>query len=172
VSAFKRAYFQEAAVGHIVGRLRDPSGSRRMLLADEVGLGKTVVARGVIESLLERRRTPLTVIYLCSNAEIAEQNREKLDPDSRRPFGRVSELAIERRDDHASLLLYSFTPGTSLKDGTGLAWERRLLMYLLFRAYRFKVWRTSWREFFRCGVREEHWYPATTRRALRREFER
>ena len=114
MSAFNLAQFQEAAVQHIVGRLRDKGGSRRMLLADEVGLGKTVVARGVIEKLLERRRRPLTVIYLCSNAEIAEQNRIKLDPNSRRPIGRVTELAMERPGKDAELLLYSFTPGTSL----------------------------------------------------------
>ena len=90
-----------------------------MLLADEVGLGKTVVAHGVIQTLLKGRRRPLTVIYLCSNAEIAEQNRTKLDPDSRKPIGRVTELAIDRPDDGPELLLYSFTPGTSLKEGTG-----------------------------------------------------
>src|SRR5262245_52927516 len=126
MSAFSLAQFQDAAVQHIVARLRDKNGSRRMLLADEVGLGKTIVAAGVIEALQERRREPLTVIYLCSNAEIAEQNRTKLDPNSRRPVGRVTELAIQRHDDRR-LLLYSFTPGTSLKEGTGLAWERRLL---------------------------------------------
>ena len=125
-----------------------------MLLADEVGLGKTIVARGVIEALLERRRNPLTVIYLCSNAEIAEQGRTKLDPNSRRPIGRVTELATQRLDTNASLLLYSFTPGTSLKQGTGLAWERRLLMYLLHRIYGFNVWTERWREFFRCGAGE------------------
>src|SRR5687767_5680626 len=149
--SFDRAQFQEAAVQHIVSRLRDKDGSRRMLLADEVGLGKTIVARGVIERLLERRRKPLTVIYLCSNAEIAEQNRQKLDPNSRRPIGRITELALARGTDPPDLLLYSFTPGTSLKDGTGLEWERRLLLYLLFRIYRFPVWRYRWREFFRCG---------------------
>ena len=70
MSGFNRAQFQEAAVQHIVGRLRDPDGSRRMLLADEVGLGKTIVARGVIELLATRRRRPLTVIYLCSTAAV------------------------------------------------------------------------------------------------------
>lgn len=172
MSTFKRAQFQEAAVEHIVARLRDASGSRRMLLADEVGLGKTVVARGVIERLLERRRKPLTVIYLCSNAEIAEQNRKKLDPSSRRPVGRVTELALERRDDDAGLLLYSFTPGTSLKDGTGLAWERRLLLYLLYRIYGCPVWTKAWREFFRCGAGEGHWYEDTAKHRLRNEFDR
>lgn len=172
MSNLKRAQFQEAAVEHIVARLRDKDGSRRMLLADEVGLGKTVVARGVIERLLERRRKPLTVIYLCSNAEIAEQNRTKLDPKSRKPIGRVTELALERHTGDGQLFLYSFTPGTSLKEGTGLAWERRLLLYLLHRIYGFKVWTKDWREFFRCGAGEDRWHGDTSRNALFEEFER
>ena len=148
---FRRAQFQEAAVQRIVARLRDRSGSRRMLLADEVGLGKTVVARGVIEDLMKGRRKPLTVIYLCSNAEIAEQNRRKLDPQSERSIGRVTQLAMRRQTEDLNLQLYSFTPGTSLKAGTGLEWERRLLMYLLHRAYGLPVWRQQYSEFFRCG---------------------
>jgi uncharacterized membrane protein YkvA (DUF1232 family) len=172
VSSVKLAQFQEAAVSHIVDRLRDRNGSRRMLLADEVGLGKTIVARGVIQALLKGRRRPLTVIYLCSNAEIAEQNRQKLDPESRKPIGRVTELAIERPDSDADLLLYSFTPGTSLREGPGLAWERRLLLYLLHRIYDCPVETKRWREFLRCGAGEENWYRATTWRALSWEFER
>ncbi len=171
MSDVKLAQFQEAAVRHIVDRLRDRDGSQRMLLADEVGLGKTVVARGVIEVLMKGRRRPLTVIYLCSNAEIAEQNRTKLDPDSRKPIGRVSELAVKRPQD-ADLLLYSFTPGTSLKEGTGLAWERRLLLYLLYRIYDFPAGTKAWRAFFRCGAGEENWNRDTTMTALFREFER
>lgn len=171
MKTLRRAQFQEAAVRHIMSRFKDPAGSKRVLLADEVGLGKTVVARGVIERLLEHRRNPLTVIYLCSNSEIAEQNRTKLDPDSPAPVGRVTELAIESktRDD---LRLYSFTPGTSLKDGTGLEWERRLLMYLLHRSFGFPVWRRAWREFFRCGVHPDRWDERTSRRALKQTFER
>jgi len=55
----------------------------------------------VIQALLKRRKAPLTVIYLCSNAEIAEQNRTRLDPDSRKPMGRVTELAVDRPDSAA-----------------------------------------------------------------------
>src|SRR5689334_9017837 len=143
-----------------------------MLLADEVGLGKTMVAQGVIQAMLKGRRRPLTVIYLCSNAEIAEQNRKKLDPASRKPIGRVTELAIDQPDSKADLLLYSFTPGTSLKDGTGLAWERRLLLYMLHRISDYRVETKQWREFFRCGAGEENWFSDTKLAKLSREFER
>ena len=47
--------FQHAAVDRIVEML-DTNGSRRFLLADEVGLGKTLIARGVIEKLAEDLR--------------------------------------------------------------------------------------------------------------------
>jgi len=52
MSSLKLAEFQRAAVETICERLMDSCGSRRFLLADEVGLGKTVVARGVIEELM------------------------------------------------------------------------------------------------------------------------
>ena len=166
------AQFQEAAVAHIVTRLADKRGSRRVLLADEVGLGKTIVARGVIEQMLLHRRDPLTVVYLCSNAEIAEQNRRKLDPSGGRSVARVTELALDRSGPAPELLLYSFTPATSLREGTGLAWERRLLLYLIYRIYGDPVWLKRWRNFFRCGAGEETWYDDTTRHCLWKEFER
>ena len=59
-----------------------------------------------------------------------------------RTTGRITELAVKRSADDA-LVLYSFTPGTSLRDGTGLEWERRLLLYLLHRLYGFPVWRVG-----------------------------
>jgi hypothetical protein len=166
MSSFERARFQEAAVEQIFSRFRVKNGSKRMLLADEVGLGKTVVARGVIESLLKRRHTPLTVIYLCSNAQIAEQNRVKLDPESKQSIGRVTELALEDRMPSRRLILHSITPGTSLKGGTGLAWERHLMLYLLHRFRYCKPLTPRWREFFRCGAGEKSWREKTTGKAL------
>lgn len=172
MSTLHLAQFQAAAVRHIVSRLRDAAGSRRILLADEVGLGKTVVAQGVIQELTKRRRNPLVVIYLCSNAEIAEQNRVKLDPNSRKPIGRLSELAIEQSENDGGVLLYSFTPGTSLKEGTGMAWERRLILYLLLRIHHLPVFKKHWRLYFQCGAGHDHWFQDTSPKALRQEFER
>jgi hypothetical protein len=170
MSELRRAEFQEAAVQLICERLTDRKSSKRFLLADEVGLGKTIIARGVVEELL-RRKGALDVVYLCSNAEIAEQNRKKLDPAAERPLRRVTELAYggSRARD---LRLYSFTPGTSLSAGTGLAWERRLLLYLVFRVLRRDLRKGNWREFFRCGAGEESWKQETRFRALSAEFHR
>ena len=68
--------FQSAAVARICEQLDAKNGSRRFLLADEVGLGKTMVARGVLDELGTRNhgRNGLVCVYLCSNLEIAEQN--------------------------------------------------------------------------------------------------
>ena len=46
--------FRKATVGGD-GKERKRGGQRRVLLADEVGLGKTIVARGVIERVRQMR---------------------------------------------------------------------------------------------------------------------
>jgi hypothetical protein len=147
------AVFQQAAVRHIVSRLRDRRGSKRFLLADEVGLGKTHVARGVIAELAKRKPT-LNVVYLCSNSEIASQNRPKLVQDPGQKIGRATELVDKKWQGRRSVTLYAFTPGTSMKRGTGQAHERKLIMYLLNRCTGADVNRRTWREFFRCGSGE------------------
>ena len=57
-------------------------GHRRVLLADEVGLGKTFVAQQVVSLVREWHREQnddlFKVVYICSNANIADQNIEKL----------------------------------------------------------------------------------------------
>jgi hypothetical protein len=44
--------FQRATVDHVTGRFYD-GGAKRFLVADESGLGKSVVARGVIARAAE-----------------------------------------------------------------------------------------------------------------------
>ena len=171
MSDLEMAEFQLAAVNTICDRLLDRSGSRRFLLADEVGLGKTIVAGGVLQELIRRRHRDLVVVYLCSNAEIADQNRRKLAPEAKRPIRRITQLAYDDRPK-GELKLYSFTPGTSLSEGTGLAWERRLLLFLVHRVLRENIRRGTWREYFRCGAGVETWKEDTRFRSLRAEFHR
>lgn len=172
--------FQLAAVDRIISRLTDANGSRRFLLADEVGLGKTLVARHVIDGLKRRRRHGFTVVYICSNSEIADQNRGRLcsEEDSSVP-GRLTLLALQSKQikegrDKNQLQVFAFTPGTSLQieHGTGIAQERRLLLYLLVRVWRKRVNKAKWREFFRCSAGSEHWHQTAGFGALRREFSR
>lgn len=165
--------FQAAAIDLIVARLESRAGSLRFLLADEVGLGKTIVAGGVIRAMAAKRRSrTFRVVYLCSNAEIADQNAGKLvdDKDRVRPIGRVSELAVERAPSGDGIELYALTPGTSLRGGTGLAWERRLLLYFVHRIYGEPIQSADWREFFRCSAGRDGWTEKTTEAALRRDF--
>src|ERR1051326_9255364 len=70
--------FQLATVKAALVRLRNEEGPKRFLVADEVGLGKTVVARTIISELMKGRRSPLVVFYVCSHVNIATQNRRKL----------------------------------------------------------------------------------------------
>lgn len=72
--------FQRATVERIDTVFR--SGRKRILVSDEVGLGKTLVARGVVAKVARLQKELdddlVKVIYICSNAAIADQNLNKL----------------------------------------------------------------------------------------------
>ena len=59
------------------------SGQKRVLVADEVGLGKTLIAKGVIAKLANYHKQTgddlFKVLYICSNTSIANQNIRKLE---------------------------------------------------------------------------------------------
>jgi hypothetical protein len=92
------------------------------LVADEVGLGKTVVAQHVIRAMMRRSDGPLVVFYMCSNLAIARQNRRKLlevlPKDERKEadcsIDRLSLMLAYDRPTHRRLNLYSLTPDTSI----------------------------------------------------------
>lgn len=141
--------FQLDAVGHIVDRLyRSPGASGRYLVADETGLGKSVIARGVIASAIAELQDAahidrIDVVYICSNTDLAKQNLRRLNVTGDPHLGitsRLTLLALETR--HLSseatvsgkkVNLVSFTPGTSFEMGwqTGSQEERQLLHILL-----------------------------------------
>jgi len=62
--------FQRDTVEYVFSRLYvDEDATDRILVADEVGLGKTLVARGVIARALEHLRKAgerVDVLYICS----------------------------------------------------------------------------------------------------------
>ena len=70
--------FQRATVEYVFRRMYvDPDYARRFLIADEVGLGKTLVARGLIAKTIELlwdRNPRIDIIYVCSITDIARQN--------------------------------------------------------------------------------------------------
>jgi len=123
---------------------------RSMLVADEVGLGKTVVAKGLLARVLLKRmeegeglHRPLKVTYICSNQVIARENLRKLhlfpdDAESDESISRISYLAVappERSGNGKKPLLQinTLTPATSfqISNSTGMQWERALIYGLL-----------------------------------------
>ncbi len=133
--------FQRRTVDYAFRRLYlDEDSTHRFLVADEVGLGKTMVARGVIAKAVEHLWSAvdrIDVVYVCSNADIARQNINRLRLDKSHEFARASRatlLPIELRDMAKRRVNYvSMTPGTSLepRGGMGIAPERALMFHLL-----------------------------------------
>src|SRR3954447_3619977 len=75
--------FQRRTVDYAFRRLyTDSDATRRFLVADEVGLGKTLVARGVVARAVDHLWNDverIDVVYICSNADIARQNINRLN---------------------------------------------------------------------------------------------
>ena len=134
--------FQRKSVGYVYERLYGQGATRRFLLADEVGLGKTLVARGVIAKAIERLREGgkkrIDVIYICSNADIARQNISRLNVIGKPDFqfaSRITLLPQQVQELAANELNFiSFTPQTSFYMGNrGGKVDERVLLYWLLR---------------------------------------
>jgi hypothetical protein len=140
--------FQEATVNAAVAALIDPQGSRRFLVADETGLGKTVVARGVIERLRmmsPSRRRPFRIYYITSGQRIAHQNRSRLieflpEAEIKRAIAQADRLCLVPMEvrPRQDVELLALTPYTSFPDkknrqGTGRKEERAFIAALLNR---------------------------------------
>lgn len=113
----------------------DQNPSLRFLVADEVGLGKTHVAKGVVAlaiDLLHRQGDKRhDIVYVCSNAAIAQQNIRKLVPAGIEPLSaeRLTLLPLAQLTGRGEPInLLAITPGTSLRFGrkTGQVRERCL----------------------------------------------
>lgn len=137
--------FQRNTVEYVFRRLYlDADASDRFLVADEVGLGKTLVARGLIAKTIEHlwdQVDRLDIVYICSNSDIARQNIQRLNVIGAKDFSlatRITLLPLELRDlKKNSINFISFTPGTSfdLKSSLGLEKERALLYWLLHKEW-------------------------------------
>ncbi|MGE0853994.1 MAG: helicase [Hyphomicrobiaceae bacterium] len=139
--------FQAATVDAACQTLLQPDGPRRFLVADEVGLGKTVVARDIIQRLAAGRRAPLIVYYITNGQRVAHQNRDRLVdflPEGERERAisaadRLGLIPLTAKPD-AHVALYALTPGTSFPGRTarlhgGRKEERAFIAALLGRAY-------------------------------------
>jgi Helicase conserved C-terminal domain len=138
--------FQRRTVNYVFRRLyEDDPPAYKFLVADEVGLGKTLVARGLIARSIERLQAKgvkrIDIVYICSNADIARQNVNRLNVTEVQEFNlptRITMLPIHLRQlkEHG-INFVSFTPGTSfdLKSRGGMLQERALLYRLLSHAW-------------------------------------
>ena len=88
--------FQLATVDRVDYLFR--KGQNRVLVADEVGMGKTLIARGTIVKMtrlwLEEKKDLFKVIYICPNQNIANQNIRKLDVTGKISAGSVSDTRL------------------------------------------------------------------------------
>ena len=134
--------FQRSTVDYVFQRLYldGDDCANRFLIADEVGLGKTLVAKGVIARAVDYlwgKRDRIDIIYVCSNQEIASQNIDRLNISSGGVLPhatRATLLALSTKDiQNQDLNFISLTPNTSfrLDASTGWARERILLYHLL-----------------------------------------
>jgi len=133
--------FQRKSVEKAFQRLYlDKDRTNRFLIADEVGLGKTLVARGIIAKAIDHiwdKVDRIDVIYICSNHEIAHQNLNRLNITSGDQFSgpsRLTLLPLKISDlKKRKMNFVSFTPGTSfdLHSKTGLMLERALIYFIL-----------------------------------------
>lgn len=142
--------FQRATAQYAFRRLyRDSDSTKRFLVADETGLGKTHVAREVITLAVEHLQqvqqvNRIDVVYVCSNVDIAAQNIRKLDvAGSESPsFATRLSLLITKpemlnptvRDGGKPTTFVAFTPSTSFQLGQQMGRkEERAVLYVLLR---------------------------------------
>lgn len=141
--------FQKETVNRIEYLFR--SGQKRVLVADEVGLGKTLIARGAIIKTaimkFEHGTELFKVVYVCSNQNIASQNIRKLKVYSGASIGNISETRLSMQ--HLNIVeqeldetvrkgyiqLIPLTPDTSFRmtSGGGSVRERALMYSILIR---------------------------------------
>lgn len=141
--------FQKASANHVIERFYGEPNAQRFLIADETGLGKTRVARGVIAQAIEElseddRVGRIDIVYVCSNADLAHQNLKRLNVMSGADATFSSRLTMlaehskrfdstENRINGKAVNFVSFTPGTSFDPGlrTGNGAERAMLYVAL-----------------------------------------
>lgn len=165
--------FQKATVERIDYLYK--KGQNRILVSDEVGLGKTLVARGTIAKFAKLRLNEgdnlVKVVYICSNATIADQNMEKLRlvneihvESSQNSRLSMQHLNIFKQENDKSILdgfiqLIPLTPNTSFKiqNSEGTMQERALIYAILIQFHPFKDFKNELDLILRYDINENNW---------------
>ena len=142
--------FQSASVDYVLEQMYTKH-RKKVLIADEVGLGKTIIAKGVIAKAIKSHKPsdrPFHVVYICSNQVLAQQNISKLNPIGRadKPLSRLVYLAYkDNTSQDAILKLSSLTPSTSFKltNSVGTKKERAMLYTFLIQDIEIKEEKSS-----------------------------
>ena len=136
--------FQAATAEHVLEAYK--KGQKRVLVADEAGLGKTTVASEVVNRVKKELSNEVLgddglycIVYVCCNLQIAQQNIDTISDDGEKVdlsqsrlsmqhfvyFRKKAELQASGKDT----LVLSLTPATSFQmtNGTGSANERALI---------------------------------------------
>lgn len=137
--------FQIATANHVLDAFQ--KGQRRVLVADEAGLGKTTVASEVakqvrnMEGIFEDNI--YCIVYVCCNLQIAKQNMGTLSDEGETVNLAQSRLSMQHYvyfrkktdllKDSKDTLVLSLTPATSFQMtyGTGSVEERALIFACL-----------------------------------------
>jgi hypothetical protein len=130
--------FQRLTAEYAFRRLwGDSNNVSRFLVADEVGLGKTVVAREIVELTLDHlKKHSADVVYISSSRPIATQNLDKLkgSRSGAASFStRLTLLATHPRTKTDVVRFIALTPATSFDIGKTTGWvaERALIWRLV-----------------------------------------
>lgn len=169
--------FQRATANRILHIYKN-LGHRRVLLADEVGLGKTFVAKQVINLVREWHKQEkddfFKVVYICSNANIADQNIEKLGVENRMSISesrlsmqhlyiKLAEKRIAEQHEQGEMpeSIIPLTPSTSFRfySAQGTANERALMYNILCGLDQFKEYKEVISDFLSCNVK--NWQELT-----------
>ena len=169
--------FQRATADRILHIYKN-LGHRRVLLADEVGLGKTFVAKQVINLVREWHKQEkddfFKVVYICSNANIADQNIEKLGVENRMSISesrlsmqhlyiKFAEKQISEQHEKVEMpeSIIPLTPSTSFRfySAQGTANERALMCDILCGLTQFKEYKEVISDFLSCKVK--NWQELT-----------
>ena len=158
--------FQQRTADRIFEVFR--GGQHRVLLADEVGLGKTIVAKEVIRRVSKWHKEDgddhFKVVYICTNLSIAGQNARKLGIEDMVDISesRLSMQHLKIYENagrgHAYEQLIPLTPATSFSmiSGCGTQAERALIYALLSRQDEFAGYKAKLKRFMACYAKK-HW---------------
>ncbi len=164
--------FQNANVDYCYRQLYEKN-IHKMLVADEVGLGKTLVAKGVIarafrKYLLEGNPSienpTFNVVYICSNLTLARQNIARLnimndDNYVSDNIDRLTLLAYETNEKRKIFSINSLTPGTSFHtiENPGTEDERKIIYSLLIGNEELKTKKNQLWWLLRDRVSKDNW---------------